>query len=374
MPPSLKRTKANSDPRGRRTRAEGESDLSDRIDLALQGGGSHGAFTWGVLDCLLEDGSLHVDGVSGTSAGALNAAVLATGFARGGPAGSREALRAFWMDIASHPSCFGTWGSTGATRALSAYNLDTQPFFGWGQQWLRFFSPYQFNPLGLNPLREVVLRHVDEVLLREGPIRVFVTATDVESGQPEVFRDERLSLDALMASACLPQLFRAVPIAGRHYWDGGFSGNPAIWPLIYFTDSSDVLLVKINPLSRPGVPDTADEIADRVNEITFNAGLVGEMRAIHFVQELLREQRLDPGRYKDLRLHMVADEVGLAALRPSSKLNTDRGFLLALFEQGRQAAQTWLSSHRQQVGRASSVDIAQTFLSPRQTRGAGEAP
>ena len=144
--------------------------------------------------------------------------------------------------------------------------------------------------------------------------------------------------------------------------------------MIYFTDSSDVLLVKINPLSRPGVPDTADEIADRVNEITFNAGLVGEMRAIHFVQELLREQRLDPGRYKDLRLHMVADEVGLAALRPSSKLNTDRGFLLALFEQGRQAAQTWLSSHRQQVGRASSVDIAQTFLSPRQTRGAGEAP
>lgn len=338
------------------------------IDIALQGGGSHGAFTWGVLDRLLEDGSLAFDGVSGTSAGALNAGVMATGWHRGGAQGARDALRAFWLDVASSGACFGVHGNPTPWNGIAGYNLDANPFFDILNQWLRMFSPQQLNPLGFNTLREVAARHVDEAALAHGPLRLFVTATAVTTGQPEVFMGERLSLDALLASACLPQLFKAVEIDGVPYWDGGYTGNPALWPLIYNTRSADLLLVRINPLVRPGVPDTAAEIADRVNEITFNAGLVGEMRAIHFVQELLRKQALDRRRYKNLRLHMVADDDGMGPLDPSSKLNTDRTFLLELHRLGRAAAQRWLDTDRAQVGHASSFDIEGTFLAKREAR------
>jgi NTE family protein len=348
------------------------------IDLALQGGGSHGAFTWGVLDALLEDESLVLDGICGTSAGALNAAVLATGFERGAAAGARKALREFWLDIAGTASCFGLHtpaaGRSLPWNGLAGYNLDANPFFNMLDQWLRLFSPQQLNPLGLNPLRDVVSRHVDERAIRQGPVKLFVVATTVATGQPEVFTGKRLGVDALMASACLPQLFKAVTIDGVAYWDGGYSGNPALWPLIYDTRATDVVLVKINPLVRQGVPTTVNEIDDRLNEITFNAGLVGEMRAIHFVQELLEQQRIDPRRYKNLRLHMVADDEALAPLDASSKLNTDRNFLLELHRLGRAAGQRWLQSGRKQVGRGSSLDIEATFLAPRSARPQGRRP
>ena len=366
------------------------------VDLALQGGGSHGAFTWGVLDRLLEDESLPLDGVSGTSAGALNAAVLATGFAEGGRAGARAALRAFWLDVGGQGGCFGqnTWPSVSGWPAagswagwpgagawagwplppalatpLAGFNLDHHPGYALMQQFLRAFSPYQFNPYDLNPLREVVRRHVHEPALRRGPLSVFVTATSVRTGQPRVFDRDDLGVDALLASACLPQLFKAVVIDGEPFWDGGYSGNPAIWPLIYRTQAMDVMLVKINPLVRLDTPDTPEEIADRVNEITFNAGLVSEMRAIAFVQRLVEQGRVDPGQYKDLRLHMVADEAGLAPLHPSSKLNTDAKFLESLFDLGRVAAATWLAAHRDDIGRCSTLDVAATFLAPRRTAG-----
>jgi NTE family protein len=337
------------------------------IDLALQGGGSHGAFTWGVLDRLLEDESLSFDGVSGTSAGALNAAVLATGLAEGGREGARAALAAFWHDVAAqqspYGSCFGSW-PTAPGGNIGSFNLDWNPFYAWSTQFLRAFSPYQFNPLGGNPLRAVLARHVRPALLRTGPLALFITATSVRTGQPRVFDHRDLDIEALLASACLPQLFRAVTIDGEPYWDGGYSGNPAIWPLIYNTRSLDVLLVKINPLVRPDLPDTPEEIADRVNEITFNAGLIGELRAVAFVQRLVEEGRLDAGAYKALRLHMVADEEGLAPLHPSSKLNTDRRFLDALFVLGRAAAERWLKAHRADVGVQSSLDLHTTFLAP----------
>ena len=338
------------------------------IDLALQGGGSHGAFTWGALDRLLEDESLSFDGVSGTSAGALNAAVLATGMAQAGRPGARTALAAFWHDVSEqqspYGSCFGAWPSAPAGN-LGSFNLDWNPFYAWSTQFLRAFSPYQFNPLGSNPLRDVVARHVKPDALRSGPLSLFITATSVRTGQPRVFDHKDLTIDALLASACLPQLFRAVQIDGEPYWDGGYSGNPAIWPLIYNTGALDVLLVKINPLVRPDLPDTPEEIADRVNEITFNAGLIGEMRAIDFVQRLVEQGRVDPGAYKNLRLHMVADEEGLAPLHPSSKLNTDRRFLDALFELGRAAAERWLKAHRDDIGKKSTLDLRGTFLAPR---------
>jgi NTE family protein len=336
------------------------------IDLALQGGGSHGAFTWGVLDRLLQDETLNIAAVSGTSAGALNAAVMACGWAEGGRLGARQALAAFWQAVSGQPACFGSVNAGVAPGGdLGRFNLDINPAFAWFNAWLRMFTPQQLNPLGLDPLRDVVQRHVDPDALRRSPLAVFVTATSVRTGQPRVFDNREsadLDLPALLASACLPTLFKPVQIDGEPYWDGGYSGNPSLWPLIYGTEAVDLLLVRINPLSRPQPPSTAEEITDRISEITFNAGLVSELRAISFVQKLVDEGRVDPGEYKHLRLHMVADDAALAPLHPSSKLNTAPDFLRQLHALGLAAAERWLAAHRMDVGVRSSLDIRREFL------------
>ncbi|WP_062191086.1 patatin-like phospholipase family protein [Caldimonas taiwanensis] len=337
------------------------------LDLALQGGGSHGAFTWGVLDRLLEDEGLAVQGISGTSAGALNGAVLVTGLVRGGPEGARAALRAFWEDVGRSGQVFSPFSLTQAAAAQhNSFNFDALPNYQWVTSFWRSFSPYEFNPLNLNPLRDVVRRHVDEAALRHAHARVpglslFVTATSVHTGQARVFTGEDLSIDALLASACLPFLFQAVQIDGQPYWDGGYTGNPALYPLIDRSDALDILLVRINPLRREGTPTRSVEIMDRVNEITFNASLIAELRAIAFVSRLLREHALDPRHHKDLRLHMVADDEGLAPFNASSKLNTDPAFLEQLFGLGRAAADRWLAAHRADLGRRSSLDIEALF-------------
>lgn len=338
-----------------------------RIDLALQGGGSHGAFTWGVADALLEDGRLEPDGISGTSAGAMNAAVLATGWARGGAPAAREALAEFWQALSGVPGCLGRLPLPQTPLPVPAwwFNRDQWPAFALADAWLKLWSPYQWNPLNLNPLGDLVRAHVDLQALRSGPLKVFVTATSVRTGQPKVFSGEALSIEALLASACLPQISQTVEIDGEPYWDGGFSGNPALWPLVRNTSTDDVLLVQINPRTREGIPRTATEIADRINEITFNASLVAEMRAIEFVQRLLAEDRLDPTHYRSLRLHCVADEEGLAPFDASSKLNTDWSLLQTLFKLGRQAAERWLADHAQDVGRRGSLDLSQAYLQPR---------
>jgi len=326
------------------------------IDLALQGGGSHGAFTWGVLDRLLDDETLAFDGVSGTSAGALNAAVLATGLAEGGRAGAQAALRAFWMDVAAQGSCFGA-----AAVPLAAFAAAWNPALWWLQPLTQAFSPYQFNPLDINPLRRVLERHVRPAALARAPVSLFVTATSVHTGQPRVFERRDLTIDALLASACLPHLFRAVTIDGEPYWDGGYTGNPALWPLIYHTAALDIVLVQINPLERRGTPVTRMEIDDRLAEITFNAALVGEMRAIAFVHRLVAEGRVDPGEYKDLRLHRVA-EPKLGALGAASKMRTDRAFLLELHALGHAAAARWLSENRGAIGRRGTLDPRASYL------------
>jgi NTE family protein len=338
------------------------SQIVRTVDVALQGGGSHGAFTWGVLDRLLEEPSLRIGAISGTSAGALNAAVLATGFARGGAEGARAALAAFWQDVSHGGQIFSPLSLTQATASANGYNFDRLPSYQWLNSFFRAFSPYEFNPLNLNPLRDVAQRHVDEEALRHGPIALFVTATSVHTGQARVFTGKELSIDALLASACLPFIFQAVEIDGEPYWDGGYTGNPAIYPLIYSTEALDILLVKINPLQREGKPTRSVEIIDRLSEITFNASLVAEMRAIAFVSRLVREGKLDPGRYKDLRLHMIADDEGLAPYNASSKFNTDRAFLEELFGLGRAAAHGWLKQHRDDIGVKSTLDIEKSFL------------
>lgn len=332
------------------------------LNLALQGGGSHGAFTWGVLDRLLEDKTLAFHGISGTSAGALNAAVMATGYQRAGRAGARAALSAFWADISHSGSIFAPFAGSQSQAMSDPFRLSRLPGYRWLDSFFRSFSPYEFNPLNINPLRDVLGRHVDEGLLRACSLQVYVTATSVTTGQAHVFTGDELSIDALLASACLPFLFQAVEINGEPFWDGGYTGNPAIYPLIYKTDVLDVLLVRINPLLREGTPRRSIEIMDRLSEITFNASLMGEMRAIHFVSRLVAEGRLDPGRYKDLRLHMVADDDGLGKLGANSKFNTDQTFLIALFKLGRRAANHWLNQHRADIGERATLDIEREFL------------
>ncbi|WP_170162361.1 patatin-like phospholipase family protein [Caldimonas tepidiphila] len=344
-----------------------------RLDLALQGGGSHGAFTWGVLDRLLEDEDFAIGGVSGTSAGALNAAVLATGLVRGGRAGAREALRRFWQDVSAGAQVFSPFALSQSRAAADNFNFDRLASYRWIGNFLRTFSPYEFNPLNLNPLRDMVQRHVDEEVLRhcherrgaddDGlPLRLFVTATAVRTGQARVFSGGELGVDALLASACLPMMFQAVEIEGEPYWDGGYSGNPAIFPLLQGGEGRDVLLVKINPLRRDATPTRSTEILERLGEITFNAGLLAEMRAIEAVSRLLREQ--PGGACRALRLHMVADDEGLAPFNASSKFNTDAAFIGQLFALGRAAAQRWIERCKRDVGRRSSLDIRREFLLP----------
>ena len=334
-----------------------------RLNLALQGGGSHGALTWGVLDALLEDGQWQFDGVSGTSAGAMNAVALAHGFAQAaqqhkdpedahlaGCALARESLTRLWEGVGALGSL--TWGTP-----LSAAN----PLVGMMSQW---FSPYQINPLGINPLRKLLEREVDFSLLcsaRTGVVgpKVFVCATNVRTGRGEIFFGRRLSADAVMASACLPMLFKAVEIEGEAYWDGGYSGNPALHPLIYQTETSDILLVQINPVEHLDVPSSASEIMERMNEVTFNASLLAELRAIEFVRRLLAEGKLDARRYKSVRMHRIDGGSVLAPFGADSKLRADLAFVRKLFALGRTAGQEWLHAHRKDVGVRPSIKIAE---------------
>jgi NTE family protein len=344
--------------------AQPSSDGIRTLNLALQGGGSHGAFTWGVLDRLLEDEGLVFHGISGTSAGALNAAVLATGFHQGGREGARKALKDFWTDVSGSGSIFAPFTDTSTQAMSDPFHLSKLPAYRWVDSFFRSFSPYEFNPLDLNPLRDVLRRHVDQTALHDCSLGLFITATSVTSGQARVFTGKDLSIDALLASACLPFLFQAVEIDGEPYWDGGYTGNPAMFPLIYNTDVLDILLVRINPVLREGTPKEHVDIMDRLSEITFNASLMGEMRAIQFVSRLVAEGRVEPGRYKDLRLHMVADDDALGPLGAASKFNTEQAFLDKLFGFGREAATRWLRQHRAHIGVKNTLDIEREFLKP----------
>lgn len=347
--------------------------MAQTISLALQGGGSHGAFTWGVLDALLEDPNIEFDGISGTSAGAMNAVALAHGFAQsaGKPRShareaARESLASFWHGIirmgsmgqahrAPFDLLFGLAGGAQSPAALWAKAM-TNAFAG-------TMSPYQTNPFDLNPLKSFVERNIDFERLSEldNP-KVFVVATHVASGKAEVFSGRRLSASAVMASACLPMMFHAVDIDGEHYWDGGYSGNPAIHPLIHQCNSRDIMLVQINPIARDELPNTAGEIMNRLNEITFNAALIAEMRAIDFVKRLLAAGKLDPAQYKDVLMHRIDGGEVLEQFEASSKLSTDPGLLKSLHDLGQAQARQWLKAHRSALGNTCTVNIARDYL------------
>jgi NTE family protein len=341
------------------------SPASKTINLALQGGGSHGAFTWGVLDRLLEDEDLAIEGISGTSAGALNGAALLQGHCTGGNKGARAALDAFWQGIGNIVAC-AMPQRTLLDQMLGNWNLDASPFGMMIDAWQRMFSPYQTNPFNFNPLRDLLAKMLDiEAIRAAKAIKLFVCATNVETGQARIFKREELTLDMLMASACLPFTFQAVAIDKVPYWDGGYVGNPPIFPLIYECESPDVVLVQINPLKRPGTPDTPAEIVDRLNEISFNAALIGEMRAIAFVQRLVDEDHLkgaEAARLKRMNMHMIGAEEVMRKLGAASKLNAGMDFLQHLKGIGRTAADQWLKQNRDTIGQGSSIDIRKTFL------------
>ena len=336
-----------------------------RLNLGLQGGGSHGAFTWGVLDRLLEVDELELVGISGTSAGAMNAAVLAYGLATGGKAGARASLAEFWGRIAALAR-FSPLQPSPLDRWLGLGNMDLSP--GWIalDNLARLASPYELNPLNIDPLKDVLEAVVDFEALRRScaarRVLLFLCATNVGTGRIKIFEGEEIGLDAVLASACLPWLFQAVEIDGQFYWDGGYSGNPPIYPLIYGTDCEDVLIVQINPINIEGVPRTASEIVDRVNELSFNATLMREMRAIYFVTRLLEEHRVERGRYKRLNIHTIEAEAELARLGASSKVNADKDFLDWLFRLGRERCGRFLDAHYDKIGGESSTDIVKTFL------------
>ncbi|TCO80564.1 NTE family protein [Plasticicumulans lactativorans] len=333
-----------------------------RINIALQGGGAHGAFTWGVLDRLLEDGRIAVDAISGTSAGAMNAAVLASGLASGGPAGARAALDRFWRRIAD-AARLGPLQPSWMDRMLGTGNLDWSPLWFMFDTMTRFFSPYELNPMNVNPLRDVLIDVVDFERLRASTdVKLFLCATNVRRGRIRVFETAEITADTVLASACLPFLFQAVEIDGEHYWDGGYMGNPPIYPLIYNADSRDVLIIRINPIEIPKVPTTAREILDRVNTLSFNSSLMREMRAIDFVTKLIDQGALDPAQYKRMRIHSIDAEERMAKLSVSSKLNADWGFLQELRALGRERADAWLAQHFDDLGERSSVSIADVFL------------
>ena len=331
-----------------------------RLNLALQGGGSHGAFTWGVLDALLEDGRLDFEGISGTSAGAMNAVALAQGFAQAAQEYTDPQEARLAGAVLARTTLTRLWEGVGALGGLS-WGAPLSQAFPALQMMTQWLAPAQANPLDINPLRRLLERVVDFDLLcatRKAVPQVFVCATNVRTGRGEIFAGPRLSADAVMASACLPLVFKAVEIDGDRYWDGGYSGNPALHPLIYQTECSDILLVQINPIEHLGVPDTVPEIMDRMNEVTFNASLLAELRAIEFVRRLLAEGKLDPRRYKDVRMHRIDGGSVLAGMGFASKARADLGFLRQLFTLGRTAGLQWLAAHRPDVGVRASLNLA----------------
>ncbi|MBR9826548.1 MAG: patatin-like phospholipase family protein [Alphaproteobacteria bacterium] len=331
------------------------------INLALQGGGAHGAFSWGVIDRLLEQDGLEVECISGASAGAMNAVALADGLSRGGKEGARERLRLFWEKVGA-AARLSPMQRTVFQRFTDSWSLDHSPGYLFFDLLSRVASPYDINPLDLNPLRDVMCEVIDfDNVCNCKKVKVYVSATNVETGRSRVFGQPNILPEHVMASAALPTLFKAVMVDGEPYWDGGYMGNPPLWPIFDNATSDDVLIVQINPFRRPEAPRAARDIVSRLNEITFNASLLRELRSVEFINQLIEEGRLEGTGYRNAFVHMIEDENFLAGLGASSKLNAEEAFIDLLFEKGRAAAEEWLDKNFDAIGKRSSFDIPKLF-------------
>lgn len=340
------------------------------VNLALQGGGAHGAYSWGVLDKILEDGRLKIDGICATSAGTMNACALAYGYHLGGAEKARETLHDFWWNVHQagqtyspirrmpwERSFFGGFGNWNMESSLSYLAFETLT---------HAFSPYQFNPFDHNPLREILEKTVDfEVLRSCNQIKLFISATHVRTGRVRIFNAEHMNIDVAMASACLPFLFKAVKVNKDYYWDGGYVGNPALFPLFYETQTRDILIVHINPLERPDIPESAMEINNRINEISFNDSLLKEIRAIAFVKKLLDKNMLKDeyrDKFTNMLIHSIHDDKTMRTLSVASKFDSDWEFLTYLRDKGRASAEKWLNKNFDSIGKNDTVDLDKDYL------------
>jgi len=325
------------------------------LDLALQGGGSHGAFTWGVLDRLLEEPWLQIEAISGTSAGAMNAAVMADGWLKGGADGARAALEGFWSKV-SKAAAFSPFQRTPLDKMMGRWSLDHSPAYVAIDLMTRLVSPYDLNPSGYNPLKPILEEGIDFAALARSPIKLFITATNVRTGRGRIFRNAEITADVLLASACLPTMFQAVEIDGEAYWDGGYAGNPTITPLVRESDATDTLLVQINPRERAELPRTAADIMNRLNEISFNSPLMKELRMIALLRQVADPGTGEGARWASMRTHRI-QTTKLAELGASSKLNAEWDFLVMLRDEGRAVADRFMAEHGGDIGKRSTSDI-----------------
>jgi NTE family protein len=325
------------------------------VDLALQGGGAHGAFTWGVLDRLLEEPWLRVDGISGTSAGAMNAAVMASGFTLGGVKGAKKALEEFWRRV-SDASSFSPLQRGPIEMLTGQWTLKHSPMYQAAEMMSRIFSPYELNPANTHPLRDILAETVDFKALKKSPIRLFITATNVRTGSGHLFRNAEITPEVLLASGCLPNLFQAVEIDGEAYWDGGYAGNPTITPLVRECESRDTILVQINPILRDEVPKSARDIINRLNEVSFNAPLLKEMRMIALLHQVADPGRGEGAKWAQMRMHRIATD-RVTELDSSSKKITEWRFLCGLRDEGRRTAEKFLATNAKHLGVRSSLDL-----------------
>ena len=316
-----------------------------------------------MLDRLLEEEDIEIAAISGTSAGAMNAVVMADGLVENGRQGAKDELTNFWSEVSGASKMIEPWLMTPFGSMTKLLGIDYTPVYTIMDAVTRTFSPYEMNPLNINPLRDVLERNIDFARMRACEhLRVFVTATNVETGQPRIFKHEEISVDVLLASACLPSMFQAVEIDGVPYWDGGYVGNPSIWPLYYNSPSGDVLLVQINPIMRKGTPKKALDIINRQNEISFNSALIAEMRAINFVRQLIDAGKLGEPEYRHVNMHMIAPPEGLHEMTAESKMNASWEFFTFLHQIGRNETEHWLRENKKMIGVDSTLDIAKTFL------------
>ncbi len=331
------------------------------VSLALQGGGAHGAFTWGVLDYLLEDGRLGIEAITGASAGAMNAVVLMEGWIEGGADGARTQLRQFWKRV-SVDGVLSPLQRSLFDRFLQHWSAVPFQADLWASAWAGVASPYDLNPLDINPLRDALGELINFDRVRAcTDTKLFVSATSVWSGKVRIFNGPELSVDHLLASACLPTIFKAVEIDGEPYWDGGYTSNPALFPLFYETKTDDILLVQINPIERRSTPHTAEEIRNRLTEITFNANLLHELRAVEFVTRLIDEGKLSTEDYKRVRMHRIHGNAKLDEFAASSRLNARWEFFKDLKNLGRSAARQWLTENYDSVGQESTLHLHQAY-------------
>jgi len=329
------------------------------VNLALQGGGSHGAFTWGVLDRLLEESRLEFEGITGTSAGAVNAVVLTDGLAAGGREGAREALRVYWQKV-SALSAGSPLAPSVIDKANPDYGLEHSLGFIFLEPMTYFASPYQMNPFNFNPFKDLLVQTIDfERVRQQTTVKLFLCATNVQTAKVKIFYGKEIGVSHLLASTCLPLLMQAVEVDGEFYWDGSYAGNPAIFPLIYNCNTSDILMVHITPAERPGVPTTSPAIMNRMQEISFNTALIREMRTIAYLNRQIDDGKLGGRR---MLVHLIEAEDLIRGLSWSSRLNSDWNFLLHLHEMGRMRADQWLAANFDRIGRESTVDLYQKYF------------